>query len=118
LWGNSKAEANYFLGYFEGEGELVFKKEDLPPLKDIGFWSITAHDGEFYVKANEYDSYVLTMDKMEFDEDGGITFKFSSKPEAGNWLYTPGGGLGVLLRAYQADTTKIEGYVPPQFINR
>jgi hypothetical protein len=118
LWGNSKAEANYFLGYFEGEGELVFKKEDLPPLKDIGFWSITAHDGEFYVKANEYDSYVLTMDKMEFDEDGGITFKFSSKPESGNWLYTPGGGLGVLLRAYQADTTKIEGYVPPQFINR
>jgi len=118
LWGNSKAEANYFLGYFEGEGELVFKKEDLPPLKDIGFWSITAHDGEFYVKANAYDSYVLTMDKMEFDEDGGITFKFSSEPEAGNWLYTPGGGLGVLLRAYQADTTKIEGYVPPPFIKR
>ncbi len=118
LWGNSKAEANYFLGYFEGEGELVFKKEDLPPLKDIGFWSVTAHDGEFYVKANAYDSYVLTMDKMEFDEDGGITFKFSSKPEAGNWLYASGGGLGVLLRAYQADTTKIEGYVPPPFIRR
>jgi hypothetical protein len=118
LWGNSKAEANYFLGYFEGEGELVFKKEDLPPLKDIGFWSITAHDGEFYVKENEYDSYVLTMDQMEFDEDGGITFKFSSKPEAGNWLYASGGGLGVLLRAYQADTTKIEGYVPPPFIKR
>ena len=118
LWGNSKAEANYFLGYFEGEGELVFKKEDLPPLKDIGFWSVTAHDGEFYVKVNEYDSYVLTMDQMEFDEDGGITFKFSSKPEAGNWLYASGGGLGVLLRAYQADTTKIEGYVPPPFIRR
>jgi len=118
LWGNSKAEANYFLGYFEGEGELVFKKEDLPPLKDIGFWSITAHDGEFYVKANAYDSYVITTDKMEFDKDGGITFKFSSKPEAGNWLYTPGGGLGILLRVYQADTAKIEGYVPPPFIRR
>ncbi len=118
LWGNSKAEANYFLGYFEGEGELVFKKEDLPPLKDIGFWSVTAHDGEFYVKENEYDSYVLTMDQMEFDEDGGITFKFSSKPEAGNWLYASGDGLGVLLRAYQADTEKIEGYVPPPFIKR
>ena len=118
LWGNSKEEANYFLGYFDGEGEIVFKKEDLPPLKDIGFWSITAHDGDFYVHANPYDSYVLTMDKMEFDEDGGITFKFSSEPEAGNWLYASGGGLGVLLRAYQADPSKIEGYVPPPFIRR
>ena len=42
----------------------------------------------------------------------------SSKPEAGNWLYTPGGSLGVLLRAYQADTAKIEGYVPPPFVRR
>ena len=118
LWGNSKAEANYFLGYFEGEGELVFKKEELPPLTDIGFWSITAHDDEFYVKTNAYDSYVLTMNQVEFDADGGVTFKFSSKPEEGNWLYTPGDGLGVLLRAYQADTEKIEGYVPPPFIKR
>jgi hypothetical protein len=118
LWGNSKEEANYFLGYFDGEGEIVFKKEDLPPLKDIGFWSITAHDGEFYVHTNPYDSYVLTTDKMKFDEDGGITFKFSSEPEEGNWLYASGGGLGVLLRAYQADPSKIEAYVPPPFIRR
>jgi hypothetical protein len=118
LWGNSKEEANYFLGYFDGEGEIVFKKEDLPPLKDIGFWSITAHDGDFYVHANPYDSYVLTTDKMEFDDDGGITFKFSSEPEAGNWLYASGGGLGVLLRAYQADPSKIEDYVPPPFNRR
>ena len=118
LWGNSKEEANYFLGYFDGEGDIVFEKEDLPPLKDIGFWSITAHDGDFYVHANPYDSYVLTTDKMEFDEDGGITFKFSSEPEAGNWLYASGGGLGVLLRAYQADPSKIEGYVPPPFTQR
>ncbi len=118
LWGNSKEEANYFLGYFDGEGDIVFAKEDLPPLKDIGFWSITAHDGDFYVHANPYDSYVLTTDKMEFDEDGGITFKFSSEPEDGNWLYASGGGLGVLLRAYQADPSKIEDYVPPPFTRR
>lgn len=118
LWGNSKEEANYFLGYFEGEGELVFKKEELPPLTDIGFWSITAHDEKMLVKANAYDAYVITMDNMEFDEDGGITFKFSSKPEDGNWLYTPGGGLGILVRAYQADPVKIEGYVPPPFVRR
>jgi len=98
--------------------KIVFKKEELPPLTDIGFWSITAHDENFMVKINAYDSYVLTMDKMEFDEDGGITFKFSSKPEEGNWLYTPGDGLGVLLRAYQADPEKIVNYVPPPFIKR
>jgi hypothetical protein len=55
---------------------------------------------------------------MKFDEDGGITFKFSSEPEEGNWLYASGGGLGVLLRAYQADPSKIEAYVPPPFTRR
>jgi hypothetical protein len=118
LWGNSKAEANYFLAVFEGEGELVFNKEELPPLTDIGFWSITVHDENMLVEINEYDSYVITMDKMEFEEDGSITFKFSSQPEKGNWLYTPGGGMGVVVRAYQADPKKIEGYVPPPFIKR
>ncbi len=118
LWGNSKAEANYFLGVFEGEGELVFNKEELPPLTDIGFWSITAHDENMLVEANEYDSYVITMDKMEFEENGSITFKLSSQPEKGNWLYTPGGGMGVLVRAYQADPEKIVNYVPPPFIER
>jgi hypothetical protein len=118
LWGNSKAEANYFLAVFEGEGELVFNKEELPPLTDIGFWSITVHDENMLVEINDYDSYVITMDKMEFEEDGSITFKFSSQPEKGNWLYTPGGGMGVVVRAYQADPKKIEGYVPPPFIKR
>ena len=70
LWGNSKEEANYFMSYVEGEGEIVFAKENLPPLKEIGFYSITAHDEKVLVHPNEFDSYVLTMDKMRFEEDG------------------------------------------------
>ncbi len=42
-----------------GEGEIVFAKGQLPPLTDIGFWSITPHDENMQVKANEYDSYLL-----------------------------------------------------------
>ena len=116
LWGNSKEEANYFAGYFEGEGEIVFKKEELPPLTDIGFWSITAHDEKMLVEANEYDSYVITMEQMKFEEDGSITFKFSSQPEEGNWLYTPGDRMALLVRAYQVDPEKITDYVPPPFL--
>ncbi len=118
LWGNSKEEANYFLGWFEGEGEIVFKKEELPPLTDIGFWSVTAHDEKMLVKANEYDSYVITMEQMKFEEDGSIILKFSSRPKEGNWLYTPGDIMGVLVRAYQAEPEKIVGYVPPPFVKR
>ncbi len=116
LWGNSKEEANYFLGLFRGEGEIKFKKEELPPLTDIGFWSVTAHDEKWLVEANEYDSYVITMEQMIFEEDGSITFKFSSQPEDGNWLYTPGDTTGLLLRAYQADPEKIADFVPPPFL--
>jgi len=118
LWGNSKEEANYFAGFFAGKGEIVFKKEELPPLTDIGFWSVTVHDENMLVEANEYDSYVITMEQMKFEDGGSITFKFSSQPEDGNWLYTPGDTMSVLIRAYQADPEKITGYVPPPFVKR
>ncbi len=118
LWGNSKEEANYFMSFVEGEGDIIFAEEDLPPLSEIGFYSITAHDEKVLVHPNEFDSYVLTMDKMRFEEDGSLVVKFSSQPEDGNWLYTPGGKLAILLRVYQPDPDKIVDYVPPPFINR
>ncbi|MEE8361595.1 MAG: DUF1254 domain-containing protein [Gemmatimonadales bacterium] len=115
LWGNSKEEANYFMSFVEGEGEIIFGPDELPPLTDIGFWSITAHDENVLVHKNPYDSYVITRDQMVFESDGSIVFKFSSEPEEGNWLYTPGGKMAILIRAYQADPDRIEGYVPPAF---
>ncbi|OHX67457.1 DUF1254 domain-containing protein [Flammeovirga pacifica] len=116
LWGNSKEEANYFMLYTEGEGEINFKSDELPPLTKIGFWSIAVHDENVLVAKNKYDSYVLTMDQMQFEEDGSLTLKISSKPEEGNWLYTPGGKMVIGIRAYQADPEKIGDYVPPAFI--
>jgi hypothetical protein len=115
LWGNSKEEANYFMLMTQGEGEIRFEKDELPPLSDIGFWSVTVHDKDVLVHKNEFASYVLTMDKMEFNDDGSLVLKISSKPEEGNWLYTPGGEMIVLIRAYQADPEKIGAYVPPAF---
>jgi len=116
LWGNSKEEANYFMLHTEGEGQIRFEKNELPPLTDLGFWSVTVHDENVLVKENEHDSYVLTMDKMKFAEDGSLTLSISSKPQEGNWLFTPGGKMVVLIRAYQADNKKIDDYVPPAFV--
>ena len=118
LWGNSKEEANYFMLRTEGEGEIRFGKDDLPPLSDIGFWSITIHDENVLVNKNEFDSYVLTMDKMKFEENGSLLLKISSKPEKGNWLYSSGDKMVVLIRAYQANPEKIGTYVPPAFNRR
>lgn len=115
LWGNSKEEANYFMLFTEGEGQIRFKANELPPLTDIGFWSITVHDENVLVKKNEYNSYVITMDQMKFAEDGSLTIAISSIPQEGNWLFTPGGKMAILIRAYQADPEKIASYVPPPF---
>ncbi len=52
---------------------------------------------------------------MQFEDDGSIVFKFSSQPEVGNWLYTAGGKMVILIRAYQADPERISTYVPPEF---
>jgi hypothetical protein len=118
LWGNSKEEANYFMTFVEGEGEIVFGANELPPLSDIGFWSITVHDENVLVHPNEYDSYVLTTDMMVFEEDGSLIIRISSEPEEGNWLHTPGGKMAILIRAYQADPEKIGSYIPPAFESR
>jgi hypothetical protein len=115
LWGNSKEEANYFMLFTEGEGQIRFEANELPPLTDIGFWSVTVHDENILVKKNEYDSYVLTMDQMKFEDDGSLIITISSTPQQGNWLFTPGGKMAVLIRAYQADPDKIGSYVPPAF---
>jgi len=58
------------------------------------------------------------MDKMRFEEDGSLVVKFSSQPEEGNWLYTPGGKMVILLRVYQPDPDEIVDYVPPPFVKR
>lgn len=118
LWGNSQDQANYFMFRAEGEGELRFTKDELPPLSDIGFWSITVHDENSYVQKNEFDSYVLTMDQMKFNEDGSLAVKISSTPEEGNWIYTTGDEMVVWIRAYQPDSEKIGTYVPPAFVVR
>ncbi|MCX2983431.1 DUF1254 domain-containing protein [Halieaceae bacterium IMCC14734] len=115
LWGNSKEEANYFMLFTEGEGQIRFAKDELPPLTEIGFWSVTVHDENILVEKNEYDSYVLTMDQMKFEEDGSLIITISSTPQQGNWLFTPGGSMTILIRAYQADPNKIGSYVPPGF---
>jgi hypothetical protein len=101
--------------FTEGEGQIRFKANELPPLTDIGFWSVTVHDENVLVEKNEYDSYVLTMDQMEFEEDGSLTIAISSTPQEANWLFTPGGKMVILIRAYQADPNEIGDYVPPAF---
>ena len=118
LWGNSKEEANYFLAFAQGDSTLHFGPDDLPPLLDVGFWSLTIHDADMLVRPNEFDSYVLTMNQVEHDDDGGVTVRFSRHREPGNWLYTPNDQYAVLLRAYQTDPGRISDYVPPAFTNR
>jgi len=64
---------------------------------------------------NEYDSYVLTMDRMEIADDGSLTITFSPTPQDENWLYTSSEDLVILLRAYAADPNEISNYIPRKF---
>lgn len=115
LWGNSKEEANYFMLFSQGEGELTFTKDQLPPLSDIGFFSLTIYDNTVHATKNKYNSYVLTQNDMKFNSDGSISFKISKTPEDGNWLYMPTDKFALLLRVYAADPKKIDSFVPPKY---
>jgi hypothetical protein len=53
-----------------------------------------------------------------FEADGSLVAKSSSRPEVGNWLYTPGGKMVILPRVSQPDPDKVSAYVPPSLVRR
>ncbi len=52
---------------------------------------------------------------MKFEDDGSLVIKISSTPQDGNWLYTTGDKMVVLIRAYQSNPKNIGSYIPPTF---
>ena len=69
--------------------------------------------GEEYTAA--WNSKVPAQMASFYAEDGSLTIAISSKPQEESWLFTPGGKMVVLIRAYQADPEKIGSYIPPAF---
>jgi hypothetical protein len=122
-------EAIYFFALRDAGGSrlngshaytLTFPAGELPPLHELGFWSVTMYNESFLLVDNPIDRYVIRPDTpgLTFAEDGSLTlFLQAAKPSGapeGNWLPAPAGDFSVALRAYLPTASIRDGrWFPP-----
>ena len=109
--------------------ELTFKKGEMPPINDLGFWSITMYqiDHGLWFYPNELSKLtVSTRNKFVYNEDGSLTLYFShespGKNKEQNWLPAPTAPFALSLRMYWPNKTPpsiLDGsWGPPPVVRR
>lgn len=127
------AEAIYFFSMRDGKNRplhgshkytLTFPTGLLPPLHDLGFWSLTMYNESFLLVNNPIDRYIIRPDQagLTISQEGSLTLYLQTEkptgvPE-GNWLPAPEGAFSVALRAYLPQETILNGSWFPSGLNR
>ena len=126
-------EAIYFFAYRDQDNQLLhgdqrytltFKKGELPPLREFGFWSLTMYNEVSLLMDNPLHRYIICPDSpgLTFASDGSLTVTIQAdKPvgvSEGNWLPAPRGAFNVALRTYLPQPAIVEGTWFPPAIKR
>jgi hypothetical protein len=96
----------------DGEGKTLsgaheyvihFAKGEQPPVK--GFWSLTMYDKEGFFVPNPLDRVDLSQrSKLNYNDDGSVDLYLQKdspgKDKEANWLPSPEGAFGMILRLY------------------
>jgi hypothetical protein len=96
----------------DGEGKTLsgaheyvihFAKGEQPPVK--GFWSLTMYDKEGFFVPNPLDRVDLSQrSKLNYNDDGSVDLYLQKdspgKDKEANWLPSPEGDFGMILRLY------------------
>jgi hypothetical protein len=82
---------------------IHFAKGEQPPVK--GFWSVTMYDPEGFFVPNPLDRVDLSQrSKFNFNDDGSLDLYLQKdspgKDKESNWLPSPAGNFGMILRLY------------------
>lgn len=91
---------------------LTFKKGELPPINEMGFWSITMYqiDNGLWFYPNKLNRLTLsTRNKFKYNDDGSLTLYFQNvSPGAdkeSNWLPAPAAPFAMTMRLYWPNKT-------------
>jgi len=101
---------------------ISFKKGQLPPLADLGFWSLTLYDkSHFFYYPNTRNTYSLGTknEDLKYNPDGSLDLYAGFNPpepaKESNWLPAPSGEpFSLYLRVYRPDAASIGAWLPPQ----
>jgi hypothetical protein len=113
---NEPIEATYLNTWTDAEGQVLhgdqryivrFASDGLPPINNLGFWSMTLYGTDYNFIGNPIDRYSVgnRTKGLTLDADGSLTLSIqSNKPEGdetANWLPSPAGrNFYLVLRTY------------------
>jgi hypothetical protein len=129
---NAPQEAVYPSTLVDGNGTLLnaanntgyiihFPPGQSPPVKPLGFWSITMYDKDGFFVDNPINRYNIgdRTSGLKNNTDGSLDIYISSKnpgsAKESNWLPAPDGPFSLLLRMYVPQDIVVKGQyqVPP-----
>jgi len=131
---HDQEEAIYINTFTDNDGKVLrgddaytfrFSADNLPPINDLGFWSMTLYGTDYNFVDNEMDRYSIgnRTKNLVYGEDGSLTLYLQSKKpngkNAANWLPSPAGrDFYLVLRTYLPKTTLIEQTWTPPALQR
>jgi hypothetical protein len=127
---NEPQEAVYLVTFKDVDGEVLngdqryeirFDKDHIPPINDLGFWSMTMYGLDYNFVDNVIDRYAIgnRTEGLVYGDDGSLTLYLQSdRPEGArtaNWLPSPAAqNFYVVLRTYLPKTPIVEQtWAPP-----
>jgi len=132
LYGNSLEEAYCPNSLVDGDGDtydgskfdyvLSFKSDELPPIEDKGFWSITMYNEDQFMVANPLNRYSIgNRANMVYGEDGSLVIYIQHESPGtereSNWLPAPDGVFSVSMRIYLPSPIALDPlYCPPPVV--
>jgi len=114
--GNTLSGTNYYTIHFD--------KSALPPVKDKGFWSITAYDSNNFLIDNPINRYSINdRSAVTYNEDGSLDILLQTQaPDdatlANNWLPISDGDFHLYLRVYLPQDSVLKGEWNPPSITK
>jgi len=132
LGANPVSVAIYPKGEYDCSGERLngankyimhFDKEQLPPVRERGFWSVTAYDSSNdLLIPNELNRFCINdRSNVIYNADGSLDIYIQTeKPEAGeeNWLPVSAGDFHFILRIYFPDDVVNHGWKAPVILKK
>ncbi len=99
-----------------GKNTYTLHFDSLPPVKELGFWSVTAYGSDNFLIDNPIDRYSIN-DRSDFklNDDGSLDITISAeKPEnEDNWLPVSTEDFHLHLRVYYPNSDALENWTAP-----
>ena len=101
---------------------IHFAPGQLPPVRDLGFWSITMYDETFFLVDNPIDRYAVgdRTPGLARNADGSLDVYVGNTPPAGhesNWLPAPATPFTLAMRVYLPTAAVLdETWQPPTIL--